>query len=844
MSEEENMEEMKNLTELYHYININCEQWLKQTRILINDLTNRRNVETFDQLIPKGKNTLFEYQTSLEHLQRLRNRLNRLVQTNRTPEASQKLNEVDRLLNEMTTYRENLEQRLDLSQKMHFQLNEFNKQYLFYEQWLENIQRTHDTISEQTLITDEKLQRYHDIQIELDKRKQIINTLIHDYPQIVQLISIPIQHLIGNIERMKTNVTRKQEEHENQNQQQKDYRNRIESLFEWLKQTHKYEPLSDKRDLDTLQREYARLIEKRQLIDERSHDIDLLLRNINSSNLPNDTLQRLRQEIEHLKERFAETVIELETRTTFIKKTITDVDEQQRKHRTYQESLNKLSSLVQHDYQTPGRSIEDALRSLDEQMIKFETQNEERERRKRQREREWHLFMDEINLLQDKLNTFKQRKVNTQDSIEEQLHFIRMQNQELDQYQDELSHLKQHGQTMSVDDGNAMPLPSEIHLLQSMITFLKEQFEQHRQHLLQAERARDIYLNECKLYEDIFNLTMERLSRSIQVASTSDQYARQLSEHKIHNEQIDEKRRQLNMLYDRLDHDTRTRYLKHHHDLEKRSNELQDKIIEQTIYYEYLLRIWREYETRLDEIRHQLDGIQSQLPITKRLLHFEQIQAAFVLYKDLRQRLVVIELELLHLNDEIQNLCKELNVVSLENDIVNVKDNFIRISNDIREKFHSATVIVNDIKRNLANLEDLLSQCSIESRTRYDGDITEMKDQLERMMEVEKRLENIGDVYLNTEALIKCLATYYLYDLQSTEAALESFHRKWTSLKRDILRSEQILHQNIINNLPSRQACKEIILFIDAIKRLLDDDHGAPINNREKLYKNYLNDIE
>ncbi|CAF3707093.1 unnamed protein product [Rotaria sp. Silwood1] len=71
-----------------------------------------------------------------------------------------------------------------------------------------------------------------------------------------------------------------------------------------------------------------------------------------------------------------------------------------------------------------------------------------------------------------------------------------MQNQELDQYQDELSHLKQHGQTMC--------------------------FDQHRQYLLQAERSHDIYLNECKLYEDIFNLTMKRLSRSIQVASTSD----------------------------------------------------------------------------------------------------------------------------------------------------------------------------------------------------------------------------------------------------------------------------------------------------------------------------------
>ncbi len=126
---------------------------------------------------------------------------------------------------------------------------------------------------------------------------------------------------------------------------------------------------------------------------------------------------------------------------------------------------------------------------------------------------------------------------------------------------------------------------------------------------------------------------MERLSRSIQVASTSDQYGRQLTEQIIHNQQIDDKRRQLNILYDQLDSDTRTRFVKQHHELEKRANDLQDKILEQTRRSEYLLRIWREYELRLDDIRHQLDAIQKQLPITKRLLHFEQIQAAFVLYK-------------------------------------------------------------------------------------------------------------------------------------------------------------------------------------------------------------------
>lgn len=71
------------------------------------------------------------------------------------------------------------------------------------------------------------------------------------------------------------------QECENQNRQQKDHRNRIEALFEWLKDTHRYETLTEKRDLESLQREHQRLIEKRQQIEEKSVDIDSLLRIIN-----------------------------------------------------------------------------------------------------------------------------------------------------------------------------------------------------------------------------------------------------------------------------------------------------------------------------------------------------------------------------------------------------------------------------------------------------------------------------------------------------------------------------------------------------------------------------------
>jgi len=66
------------------------------------------------------------------------------------------------------------------------------------------------------------------------------------------------------------------------------------------------------------------------------------------------------------------------------------------------------------------------LKSLDEQMNKFELESIEREKRRRQHEREWHLLHDELNLLQEKLNSLKQRKYNVNYSIEEQLQFIQV----------------------------------------------------------------------------------------------------------------------------------------------------------------------------------------------------------------------------------------------------------------------------------------------------------------------------------------------------------------------------------------------------------------------------------
>jgi hypothetical protein len=91
ISKQEEMTEMNNITQQYTEIYSISERWLRQTKDLINELANGKNMELYNQLIPKAKNTLSDYQTSFDQLQRLRNRLNRLLQTSKTSEATQKV---------------------------------------------------------------------------------------------------------------------------------------------------------------------------------------------------------------------------------------------------------------------------------------------------------------------------------------------------------------------------------------------------------------------------------------------------------------------------------------------------------------------------------------------------------------------------------------------------------------------------------------------------------------------------------------------------------------------------------------------------------------------------------
>jgi prefoldin subunit 5 len=239
--------------------------------------------------------------------------------------------------------RDILEEQLKSSEKIHLQLQHVIKQCQFVEQWFEHLQRTMGTLlTEQISPIDDKLVRMREMRRELNKREE----MIHQWLRTSTFVRPVCQPLLGQIERFQVHLTLTLKDYEKQEREENDVRQRVQILSDWIKEqtTHRVEPpFSEKRrDLNSLQREHERLAQQRQSIEEKSHEIESIRRTMNrfvvfhcpspslldttlsfsSHLLSNHSLQRLRQQISQLKERFVESNTELEMRSKFLNKSI------------------------------------------------------------------------------------------------------------------------------------------------------------------------------------------------------------------------------------------------------------------------------------------------------------------------------------------------------------------------------------------------------------------------------------------------------------------------------------------------------------------------------------------
>ena len=167
--------------------------------------------------------------------------------------------------------------------------------------------------------------------------------------------------------------------------------------------------------------------------------------------------------------------------------------------------------------------------------------------------------------------------------------------------------------------------------------------EERQAYLLEAEEHRERYLAACRVFEEIRGSTDE------------GDFTR-----------LAEQRQQFHQLYEKLDRQTRTHLAEHFLDLDRRAHDWQEELLEQIEARETSLRQAKDYQSRVNELEEQLEQIEEQLSTPPRTTDFE-------LFKQLKQRLMNIEPDLLHL--------------SALQPLPSIQERFDRLSKEIRETF-------------------------------------------------------------------------------------------------------------------------------------------------------------
>jgi hypothetical protein len=86
LNEEDHLSQMHQINEQSLELHSIGEHWLQQTRQLIDDLKNVKDLNKFDPLIVKGKTSLSIFATNFDQFQRVRNRFQRTTQSTEATE--------------------------------------------------------------------------------------------------------------------------------------------------------------------------------------------------------------------------------------------------------------------------------------------------------------------------------------------------------------------------------------------------------------------------------------------------------------------------------------------------------------------------------------------------------------------------------------------------------------------------------------------------------------------------------------------------------------------------------------------------------------------------------------
>lgn len=205
------------------------------------------------------------------------------------------------------------------------------------------------------------------------------------------------------------------------------------------------------------------------------------------------------------------------------------------------------------------------------------------------------------------------------------------------------------------------------------------QFEDQHDYLVQCETNRRRFSTHCRVYENLCQSIIEHLTTNIVFVDDLEKFYEDLLRDQ---DQMNVQREQLNEFYENLDGETRSKYLNEYFDFERRSNEIQEKLFLRIRRFEEFFRQYQEYQLRFEHFQKELNEIEQILDLPR--ISFEQRIERLNLYKDLKQKFLNMDSELIHLHDEIVILHRDNPMIEIHPDF---QWKFSQLNEQIHQEF-------------------------------------------------------------------------------------------------------------------------------------------------------------
>ncbi|CAH1803082.1 unnamed protein product, partial [Owenia fusiformis] len=487
--------------------------------------------------------------------------------------------------------------------------------------------------------------------------------------------------------------------------------------------------------------------------------------------------------------------------------------------------------------------IQQTIRDLQERVKTLEAQAKVREEETAEKSRQLKRYQQEVELLRKNMKDAG-TQYQTQGSLDQQLTHSKRLEEHIREYEQRLGELTVRGQEIQHTEGH-MVLPPELDDLHLTWQQLKSQATQHKMTLQRNLAVHSQYEKMLHEYAEYLDTAQNKLKSTVITAADVQHLKQQQLTHKEFFEDLESHRMTLDGLASKADQTSHQKYLPTHTRLTNLTLVIQDKAAVRGQNLEQTVNQWEAFQIDFSERQQWLRDIEKRLP--KTLTGDESvndIKSKMAEYEVIEHALAENKPKMYHLDDCGRKLLQTVRCPQLESEVVEFAEQWMQLTNTVTLEYKRLESVCEQWDRfdqSLATLQEWLStavsqveilgQLSPTDATNIHivqqkvKDFLEFHKEVDRQQPLKKRVHTLGTQLLHNTS-----------SYTNTRAQLDQVDSQWTKLMVEIKECEERMHNAQIQVLPSVQALKELMLWIEAVEKVLRDDKHKTVKN--------LNDVK